>query len=239
MELVYTANFWISLSTLTLLELILGVDNLVFLAIVTSQLPKKQQKSARRIGLVLACMMRLLLLAVLSSIMKLTQPLFVVFQQPFSARDLILIIGGLFLIVKATQEIHKTVEGTEEKPQFKRATYYLYVSVILQIMLLDMIFSLDSVITAIGLTQEFLVMGLAICIAITAMIFASEPLTRFINTYPTLKILALSFLFLIGAVLVADGCGIYIPRGYLYFAIVFSIFVESINLVTRKRQKQK
>lgn len=230
-ELIYTANFWISLLTITGLELVLGVDNLVFLAVVTSQLPQTQQKSARRVGLMLACIMRLFLLAVLTWMMKLTAPLFVMFERSFSGRDLMLLIGGLFLLVKGTQEIHKNIQGIETQVSIKKANYGLYFIVLLQIMFLDMIFSLDSVITAVGLTQEFLVMALAICIAVFAMIFVSEPLTYFINAYPTLKILALSFLLLVGAVLIADGFGFYIPRGYIYFAIIFSIFVESMNLL--------
>jgi predicted tellurium resistance membrane protein TerC len=235
MELVYTANFWISLLTITGLELVLGVDNLVFLAVVTSQLPENQQKSARRVGLMLACIMRLFLLAVLTWMMQLTMPLFVMFGQSFSGRDLMLLIGGLFLLVKGTQEIHKNIQGIETGVPVKKTNYGLYFVVLLQIMFLDMIFSLDSVITAVGLTQEFLVMALAICLAVLAMIFVSEPLTYFINAYPTLKILALSFLLLVGAVLVADGFGFYIPRGYIYFAIIFSMFVESMNLLRGRR----
>lgn len=236
MELFYTVDFWIALSTLTALELVLGIDNLVFLAVVTSQLPKVQQKSARHVGLTLACLMRLLLLATLSWMMQLTTPLLTLLDQTFSGRDLILIIGGLFLLVKGTQEIHQNVIGIDKKPRFNSAKQYLYCSVILQIMVLDIIFSLDSVITAIGLAQEFLTMALAIIIAIIAMIFASEPLSRFINAYPTLKILALSFLLLIGAVLIADGFKFHIPRSYIYFAIVFSLFVESINLIAQKKR---
>jgi len=236
MELFYTADFWIALCTLTALELVLGIDNLVFLTVITNRLPNTQQKSARQVGLVLACIMRLLLLATLSWMMQLTAPLFTLFTQTFSGRDLILIIGGIFLLIKATQEIHQNIIGIEKKPRLKSVTHYLYFSIILQIMCLDIIFSLDSVITAIGLAQNFLTMALAIIIAIIAMIFASEPLSRFINTYPTLKILALSFLLLIGAVLIADGFKFHIPRGYIYFAIVFSLFVESVNLIAQKKR---
>lgn len=236
-ELFYTADFWIALSTLIVLEIVLGIDNLIFLTIVTNTLPKNQQKSARRIGLALACIMRLGLLAALNWMMQLTNPLFVAFNQAFSLRDLILIIGGAFLLVKATQEMHQSVLGIEEKQTSKTSKQYLYLKAIFQIVLLDIIFSLDSVITAIGLAQEFLTMALAIIISVIAMVFASEPLGRFINKYPTLKILALSFLLLIGTVLIADGFKFHIPRGYIYFAIAFSILVESLNLIARKKQK--
>lgn len=235
MELFYTANFWLALSTLTLLELILGIDNLVFLAVVTNRLPKAQQKSARRVGLALACIMRLGLLFTLSWMMQLTHPLFTLFGQSFSSRDLILIMGGLFLLIKATQEIHDNTLGLKQKT-LKAPKQVFYFLVITQIMLLDIIFSLDSVITAIGLAQEFFTMALAIVIAVVGMIFASEPLTHFINRYPTLKTLALSFLLLIGVVLIADGFGLPIPRGYIYFAIGFSLLVESINLWAGKRR---
>lgn len=238
MEILYTLDFWIGLLTLTGLELVLGIDNLVFLSIVTSRLPKNQQKSARQLGLTLACLMRLALLATLSWMIHLTEPLFILFQQTFSGRDLVLIIGGLFLLVKATQEIHQNIEGfdDEKAPKLKKSSPHLYLFVILQIMFLDIIFSIDSVITAIGLTQSLLVMCLAIITAVILMIFASEPLSYFVNQYPTLKILALSFLILIGVVLIADGFQFHIPRGYLYFAMVFSIFVESINIIIRRKQ---
>lgn len=237
MELFYTADFWIALATLTALEIVLGIDNLVFLTVVTDKLPKKQQKSARQLGLVLACIMRLGLLATLSWMMQLTTPLFTLFEQTFSARDLILIIGGMFLLTKATQEIHQNILGIEKERPIKKSKQYLYFFVLLQVMFLDIIFSLDSVITAIGLVKEFFTMALAIIIAVVSMIFASEPLSRFINAYPTLKMLALSFLLLIGAVLIADGFKFHIPRGYIYFAIAFSLFVEGINLAAQKKHK--
>lgn len=237
MELFYTADFWIALATLTMLELVLGIDNLVFLTVVTDKLPKTQQKSARQLGLALACIMRLGLLATLSWMMQLTTPLFTLFEQTFSARDLILIIGGMFLLTKATQEIHQNILGIEKERIIKKSKQYLYFFVLLQVMFLDIIFSLDSVITAIGLVKEFFTMALAIIIAVISMIFASEPLSRFINAYPTLKMLALSFLLLIGAVLIADGFKFHIPRGYIYFAIAFSLFVEGINLAAQKKHK--
>lgn len=240
MEIIYTLDFWMSLLTLTVLEVVLGVDNLIFLSIVTRQLPVRKQKSARRIGLVLACIMRLILLATLSWLLHLTIPLFTIFNQSFSTRDLILLVGGLFLLVKSTQEIHDDIEGSEKnEPPTKKNSHFLYFYVLTQVMFLDMIFSLDSVITAIGLTQNFTVMAIAIITAVVLMIFASDMLNEFINKYPTLKMLALSFLLLIGMALIADSLQFHIPRGYLYFSIAFSIFVESINILARKKRESK
>jgi predicted tellurium resistance membrane protein TerC len=239
MDIATALDFSIALLTLTVLEVVLGIDNLVFLTVITSRLPEHQQKAARRVGLILACLMRLALLAALSWLLHLTIPLFTVFQQTFSIRDLILLVGGLFLLIKGTEEIHTTIEGLEKKsaPPLKKSTF-LFSYVILQIVLLDAIFSLDSVLTAIGMTQEFLVMALAIIIAVILMIFASEPLSRFIKKYRTVKMLALSFLLLVGIVLIADGFKFHIPRGYIYFAIAFSIFVEAINITARKKRRK-
>lgn len=223
----------IGLLTLTLLEIVLGIDNLVFISVVTSRLPLQQQKKARQIGLILACVMRLLLLATIAWIVKLTTPLFSIWSQTFSWRDLILIFGGLFLLVKGTSEIHQNVAQLDEKNAHKM--FASFTSVVIQIMFLDIIFSLDSVITAVGMVQELTIMVLAIIIAVIVMLIASEPLSRFIQTYPSLKILALSFLLLVGMALVADGFKFHIPRGYLYFAIAFSIFVEVANILSGRR----
>jgi predicted tellurium resistance membrane protein TerC len=239
MDILFTIDFWLALLTLTLLEIVLGVDNLIFISIVTNQLPQRKQKSARRIGLTLACLMRLGLLAALSWLLHLTVPLFTVFDQPFSTRDLILLAGGLFLLVKSTQEIHDDIEGIEKTEKLKKYNRYLYFYVLFQIMFLDIIFSLDSVITAIGLTQQFTVMAFAIVMAVILMIFASDIINDFINKYPTLKMLALSFLLLIGMALIADAFKFHIPRGYLYFSIAFSIFVEIINILARKKREAK
>lgn len=237
-ELFFSAEAWISLLTLTALEIILGIDNLVFISIVTNRLPQTQQHSARQFGLLLACLTRLLLLATLAWITKFTQPLFTLAGHVFSGRDLILIVGGLFLLAKGTSELHFNVTITaENKSSLHR--YSRFSMVIIQIMLLDIIFSLDSVITAVGMAQEFVIMALAIIIAIVLMIWASGPISHFISTYPNLKILGLSFLLLIGLVLVADGFGLHVPRAYLYFAIAFSVFVEWLNiLASRWRQKK-
>jgi len=226
-------QIWASLLTLTILEIVLGIDNLIFLSVMTDRLPIERQKRARQFGLILACLTRLLLLATITWLTHFTNPLFNLAGQTFSCRDLILIAGGLFLLAKGTSEIH--VDVTQKTNQLKptRSTYFM--SVILQIMLLDIIFSLDSVITAVGMTQNFIIMALAIIIAVLLMLSASEPLSRLIRTYPTLKILALSFLLLVGMALIADGFAFHIPRGYLYFAIAFSLFVELLNILTGRR----
>lgn len=240
-ELFFSPEAWISLFTLTALEIILGVDNLVFVSLVTNRLAQTQQRSARQFGLLLACVTRLLLLATLAWMTKFTQPLFTLVGHVFSGRDLVLILGGLFLLAKGTSELHFNVTiVTENKNSLHRLHRYPRFSmVIIQIMLLDIIFSLDSVITAVGMAQEFIIMALAIIIAIALMVWASGPLSFFINTYPNLKILGLSFLLLIGLVLVADGFGMHVPRAYLYFAIAFSIFVEWLNILTNRWRQKK
>lgn len=239
----------LSFLTLTVLEIVLGIDNLIFLAIISHKLPKEQQKSARRIGLLLAWVLRLIFLATAIWIAKLVKPLFTVFAMSFSGRDLFLLIGGLFLIFKATQEIHIALEPIEMaksdkgSPASKHNTkekitrrYPSFTWIVFQITLLDIVFSLDSILTAIGLTQRFWLMSLAITIAILTMVFASEPLSNFVEKHPSIKMLALSFLLLIGMVLIADSFKFHIPRGYIYFAMGFSFLVESLNLLQRKRK---
>jgi predicted tellurium resistance membrane protein TerC len=231
----------LSLATLTILEVVLGIDNLVFLAIISHKLPKHQQKRARKIGLTLAWVTRLMLLASAIWITKLTYPLFSVAGQDFSGRDLFLMAGGLFLITKATQEIHAELEAeiptSDEIKQISPKKGASFGMVITQIAILDIIFSLDSVLTAIGLTQRFWLMAVAITIAIIAMMFASEFLSRFVERHPTIKMLALSFLILIGMVLIADSFQTHVPRGYIYFAMGFSLFIESLNMLKRKRRR--
>lgn len=236
--LFFSPEAWFSLLTLTALEIILGIDNLVFISIVTNRLAQAEQRSARQFGLLLACLTRLLLLATLAWMTKFTQPLFTLVGHFFSIRDLVLIIGGLFLIAKGTSELHFNVTIAAEKSS-NLHRYSKFSIVIIQIMLLDIIFSLDSVITAIGMAQEFIIMALAIIIAIALMIWMSGPISHFINIYPNLKILGLSFLLLIGLVLVADGFGLHVPRAYLYFAIAFSIFVEWLNILASRWRKKK
>ena len=229
----------ISLLVLVVLEIVLGIDNLVFLAILTEKLPKEQRKKARRLGLTFAWVTRLMLLASAVWLAKLSKPLFSVAQFSFSARDIFLLVGGMFLITKATQEINYAMVGMhDEKVSSKPKIPISMQAVVLQIALMDIIFSLDSVLTAVGLTDRFFVMATAISIAILVMIFASEPVSRFINKHPTLKMLALSFLILIGTLLVADSFSFHIPRGYVYFAMGFSLSVEILNLIVQARSKK-
>ena len=225
----------LSLATLTILEVVLGIDNLVFLAIISQRLPKHKQKKARQIGLTLAWVTRILLLASAVWLTKLTTPLFSILGFAFSGRDLFLFAGGLFLLTKATQEIHGELEPLESNREIlpKTSTFGMVVT---QIAILDIIFSLDSVLTAIGLTQRFWLMVVAITIAIVVMLCASEKLSHFIEEHPTIKMLALSFLILIGMVLVADSFAFHIPRGYIYFAMGFSLFIEFLNTLHRKRR---
>ncbi len=237
MEFLTDPNVWISLLTLTVLEIVLGIDNIIFISIVSSRLPADQQAKARNIGLFLALGMRIVLLSLIFWIAHLTDPLFAVFGHEISWRDLILIGGGLFLLVKGTMEIHHSVESTEEeKESLKKATFG---AVIGQIVLLDIVFSLDSVITAIGMAEHQSIMIAAVVIAMGIMLFAAKPVSDFVNRHPTVKMLALSFLLLVGMALIADGFEYHIPRGYLYFAVVFSLGVECLNLWAKKNKSKK
>ncbi len=234
MELLTRPETWIALLTLTVLEIVLGIDNIVFISILTDKLPTHQQERARTIGLGLAMGMRILLLLTISWVIGLTAPLFTALGQEFSGRDLILIGGGLFLLAKATLEIHESLEG-EDAHQVARGSAS-FRSVLVQIVLLDAVFSLDSVITAVGMADEILVMIAAVVIAIGVMLVAAGPLALFVSRHPTVKMLALSFLLLIGMSLVGDGLDLHIPKGYVYFAMGFSVFVEMLNLRLRRRQ---
>ncbi len=236
LQLLLDPQTWISLLTLTTLEIVLGIDNLVFLSIITARLPQHQQKSARQFGLGLACISRLLLLAVINWMTHLTFTLFTFNDQSFSLHNIILLIGGLFLLVKGTNEIHQGIVEQENHNGPKGSARFGWVLV--QIMFLDIIFSIDSVFTAVGMAQEFIIMAVAIIIAVLLMLVASEFLSRFVQKYPTLKMLALSFLLLVGAVLIADGFNFHVPREYVYFAIAFSIFVEILNIMSGKRRKR-
>ena len=224
-----------SLVTLTILEIVLGIDNIIFISIVASRLPREKQILAQRVGLGLALGMRVVLLSMIVWIAGLTAPLFSVMDHEVSWRDIILIVGGLFLLVKGTMEIHHHVEGDEEmKEGTKKAV--TFGAVIGQILILDVVFSLDSVITAVGMADDLAVMISAVVIAIAVMMFAADPVSRFVNTHPTVKVLALSFLLLVGMALVADGLHYHIPRGYLYFAVAFSLGVECLNLWSKKNR---
>ena len=239
-EWVSNPQIWLSLITLSALEIVLGIDNIVFLAILTNRLPPHQRALGRKIGLTLALGTRLLLLATLAWIVKLTVPLFTVFDHGFSWRDLILIGGGLFLLVKAVLEIHQTMEGEHDVAggdgKAGPKVYAAFGSTVVQIAIIDIIFSLDSVITAVGMADTLWVMVVAVVAAMIIMLVASGPLSDFVSAHPTIKMLALSFLLLIGVFLIADGFGLKIPKGYLYFALGFSVLVEAMNHWMRKKK---
>jgi predicted tellurium resistance membrane protein TerC len=236
LELLTDPNAWISLATLTVLEVVLGIDNIIFLSIVSARLPEAQQPTARRIGLGIALGARVLLLLSLTWMIGLTKPIFAIGDFDVSWRDIVLAAGGLFLIVKGTVETHHMLEGQGGESVAGTATF---AAVITQIVLLDLVFSLDSVITAIGIADHVPVMVAAIVIAMAIMLLAAEPTARVVNAPPTVKMLALSFLLLVGAALVADGMHFHIPRGYLYFAIAFSAGVEALNLWAASARKRR
>ena len=235
MEWLTDPQAWVALGTLTALEIVLGIDNIIFISILASKLPQSQRPKARVVGLTVAMVARLLLLFSLSWLMSLTAPLFEVLSNEISGRDVILIVGGLFLLVKSTLEIHDKLEG--EESHVAAGPPATFASVIVQIGLLDIVFSLDSVITAIGMVKEVMVMAVAIIIAVVVMMAAAAPINRFIDQHPTIKILALSFLLLVGVMLIGEGLEFHIPKGYIYFAMAFSVFVEMLNTKIRKRMK--
>jgi predicted tellurium resistance membrane protein TerC len=234
MDWITDPQIWISLVTLTGLEIVLGIDNIIFISILAGKLPQEQQQKARQIGLMLALISRLLLLASIAWMAKLTAPLFTLFDHGVSGRDLILIIGGLFLLAKSTHEIHEKLEGVDGGHNPTKAAAK-FSSVLIQIMLLDIVFSLDSVITAIGMAQHLPVMIAAVVLAMGVMLLAARSISDFVNRHPTLKVLALSFLILIGVTLVAEGTGAHISKGYVYFAMAFSFSVELLNVKIRSK----
>jgi predicted tellurium resistance membrane protein TerC len=250
MEWLTNPEAWISLLTLTVLEIVLGIDNIVYISILSNKLPEEKQKSARRWGLGLAMITRILLLLSISWIMTLIAPLFNIGQWigisegewheklAISGRDIILIAGGLFLIYKSTTEIHEKLEGNNEKKMLKVRKPLSFKKVITEIMLLDIVFSLDSVITAVGMANHIEIMIAAVVIAVFIMLVSSEVISKFVNTHPTIKMLALSFLLLIGVSLIAEGLDQHIPKGYIYFAMAFSVFVEVLNLGAEKKAKK-
>jgi predicted tellurium resistance membrane protein TerC len=235
MEFLTDPQIWIAFATLTLLELVLGIDNVIFISILSGKLPPKEQPKARFIGLTLALMMRVLLLFSLTWVMGLVQPLLTVFGQHVSGRDLILLVGGLFLIFKSTHEIHGSLEGTEGESS--RKVYGGFAGVIIQIMLLDIVFSLDSVITAIGMVDNVWIMIAAVIVSIVAMMVFAGKIGAFVQRHPTIKMLALSFLLLIGMTLIAEGLEFHVPKGYVYVAMAFSVFVEMLNIRLRKKTR--
>ncbi|MEU8364985.1 TerC family protein [Nonomuraea sp. NPDC048882] len=231
-------NIWIGFFTLVALEIVLGIDNIIFISILAGKLPAEQRDRARVLGLAAALISRLLLLFGLSWVVQLTQPLFTVLGQEISGRDLILLLGGLFLLGKSVTEIHHSMEAPAGKDG-KQAAAVSFTSVIVQIMVLDVVFSLDSVITAVGMVDELGVMIAAVVVAVVVMLFASGPISRFVDAHPTIKMLALSFLVLIGVVLVAEGLDQHIPKGYIYFAMAFSVVVELLNIRVRSRHARR
>ena len=235
MDWITNPEIWIALATLTFLEIVLGVDNIIFISILSGKLPAAQQPKARRVGLLGAMLTRVLLLFSLAWIVKLTAPLFTALGHPVSGRDLILIGGGGFLLAKSTFEMHDGLEGEEGHASSRVAGSFL--RVIVQIMLLDIVFSLDSVITAVGMVDELWVMITAVIASVGIMMVAAEPISAFVHKHPTVKMLALSFLLLIGMSLLLEGFGQHIPKGYIYFAMGFSVFVEMINLRVRAKTK--
>jgi predicted tellurium resistance membrane protein TerC len=233
LDLLINPNAWIALLTLTALELVLGIDNIIFISILVDKLQEERREMARRIGLFLAMFMRIGLLFILSWIVGLTQPLFSLLQQDISGRDLILIGGGLFLLWKSTREIHQLLEG--EAGETSTAVHATFTAVILQIMVIDIVFSFDSIITAVGMVDDITIMITAVIVSVMLMMAFAGGIGRFVSAHPTVKMLALAFLFVIGVVLIADGFDHHVPKGYVYFAMAFSVCVEMLNIRMRKR----
>jgi len=230
---------WVALATLVILEVVLGIDNLIFISILTNKLPIEQQARARRLGIGAALVMRLILLATISFIVQLTAPVFSAFGHGFSWRDLILIAGGLFLVWKATKEIHHTVDPEDHKDTMVGDAVTMGIgAAIFQILLLDLVFSIDSIITAVGMTDHIAIMYIAVIAAVTVMLLAAEPLSKFIAKNPTIVMLALGFLLMIGMTLIADGFGFHVPKGYIYAAMGFSALVEALNMLARRAKKK-
>jgi Membrane protein TerC, possibly involved in tellurium resistance len=237
MELLMEPEVWLAFLTLTLLEIVLGIDNIIFISILVGRLSARQQAVGRNLGLSLAMLMRIGLLLTLTWIMKLNTPLFTLLGNEISGRDLILIIGGAFLLAKSTLEIHNSLEGAEERSS-SHVGNSAFIGVVVQIGIIDIVFSLDSVITAVGLVKHIEVMIAAIIVSVLVMMAAAYPISRFIEQHPTLKMLALSFLILIGLALIGEGFNFHIPKGYIYFAMAFSVVVEMLNIKARKRKAE-
>lgn len=236
MDLLTSPEAWIAFATLTALELVLGIDNIIFISILVDKLPREQREFARRLGLFMAMFMRIGLLLVLAWIVGLVQPLFTVFGQAISGRDLILILGGLFLVWKSTTEIHGSLEG--EEGHAAAAVKASFAAVIVQIMLIDLVFSLDSIITAVGLVDDVRIMIGAVIASVVLMMVFARPIGHFVSDHPTIKMLALSFLVVVGVVLIAEGFDSHVPKGYVYFAMAFSLGVELLNIRMRKRARK-
>ncbi|WP_085901916.1 TerC family protein [Kiloniella majae] len=230
---------WMALFTLIVMEVVLGIDNLIFVSILTNKLPEAQRPKARVIGLSLALIFRLALLGTVAIIVQLVEPVITLLDHSFSWRDIILITGGLFLVWKATKEIHHSVDPGDDDADAKNVVVSSFATVIGQILVLDLVFSIDSIITAVGMTDHISIMVIAVVTAVIAMLLAAGPLSRFIEANPTIVMLALGFLLMIGMTLIADGFGVHVPKGYIYAAMAFSAFVELLNMLSRKRRKKK
>lgn len=242
MQLAVDPTAWVALAALIAMEVVLGIDNLVFIAILTNKLPEHQRTRARRIGIGLALVLRLMLLGAVAWIVQLTEPVVAIFGQDFSWKDLILIAGGLFLLWKATKEIHHRVDPDPKGDMFdgtgaKSAATMSFASAIMQILLLDLVFSVDSIITAVGMTEHVPIMVIAVVVAVTVMLFSADPLAKFINNNPTVVMLALGFLLMIGMTLIAEGFGAHVPKGYVYAAMAFSTIVEGLNIAARRSRR--
>ncbi|PWQ97210.1 TerC family protein [Leucothrix pacifica] len=238
-EWIASPEAWIALGTLTALEIVLGIDNIIFISILVARLPDEQRDRARRLGIMLAMVTRLALLFSISWVMGLTEPWFTLFGEEISGRDLILILGGLFLLAKSTHEIHASVEGEPEAEHQAAKAASSFGMVLVQIAILDLVFSLDSVITAVGLVDDVSIMAIAIVIAVLVMLLASKAIGEFVDEHPTIKILALSFLIVVGLTLMVEGFDVHVPKGYIYFAMLFSLTVEMINIRMRKKHSIK
>lgn len=239
LELLADPQMWIAFATLTALELVLGIDNIIFISILVDKLPVERREAARRIGLFAAMFMRIGLLLTLAWIVGMTAPLFTVFDKGISGRDLVLIGGGLFLLWKSVGEIHQTIEGEEEEVDGVSAVKATFGAIILQIMVIDIVFSLDSIITAVGMVREVAVMIAAVIVSVGLMMLFAGPIGRFVSANPTIKMLALAFLVVIGVVLIADGFGYHMPKGYIYTAMAFSLLVETLNMKMRKHHGRR
>ena len=235
LEIFADPQVWIALGTLVALEIVLGIDNIIFISILVGRLPESQRNQARTIGLGLAMISRILLLLSLNWVLGLTEPLFSVAEFDISGRDLIMLLGGLFLLGKSTHEIHHSLEGEEDGEQ--KGGSASYAGILIQIAVIDIVFSLDSVITAVGLAEQVIVMIIAVVISVLVMMFAAKSIGEFVDKHPTVKMLALSFLILVGVTLIAEGMAVHIPKGYIYFAMAFSITVEMLNIKMRKNRK--
>ncbi|MBL0933391.1 MAG: TerC family protein [Rhizobiaceae bacterium] len=228
---------WVALGTLIALEVVLGIDNLIFISILSNKLPEHQRERARRLGIGAALIMRLVLLATVAFIVQLTQPVFTLFGEPFSWKDIILIVGGLFLVWKATKEIHHTVDPVDHKEDIVGSAVTVTMGgAIFQILLLDLVFSVDSIITAVGMTEHIAIMYIAVIVTVAVMLIAATPLANFIAKNPTIVMLALAFLLMIGMTLIAEGMGFHVPKGYIYAAMGFSALVEALNMLSRRRK---